>query len=112
MKKTYLNKKFRNSRNSISTFLLLSLDRYLCWWTISPRVYHPPSSQCFCHWVDTSAGGLLVPEGIVHPVVSVSALTWLIKYMETSSLIHVIINTTKVLLFQPYVTVADFGYSV
>jgi len=27
--------------------LLLSLDRYLCWWTISPRWYHPPNSQCF-----------------------------------------------------------------
>ena len=31
----------------ISTVLLLSLDRYLCWWTISPRGYHPPSIQCF-----------------------------------------------------------------
>jgi len=31
----------------ISTFLLLSLGRYLCWWTISPQGYHPPSSQCF-----------------------------------------------------------------
>ena len=27
--------------------LLRSLFRYLCWWIISPRVYHPPSSQCF-----------------------------------------------------------------
>ena len=27
--------------------LLLSLGRYLCWWTISPRGYLPPSSQCF-----------------------------------------------------------------
>jgi hypothetical protein len=24
--------------------------------TISPRGYHPPSSQCFYHWADTSAG--------------------------------------------------------
>jgi hypothetical protein len=47
---------------------------YLCWWTISPRGYHPPSSQCFYHWVDTSAGGLLVLEGIVHPLVSVSII--------------------------------------
>jgi hypothetical protein len=30
----------------ISTFLLLSLCRYLCWWTFSLRVYHPPSSLC------------------------------------------------------------------
>ena len=29
------------------TFLLLSLGRYLCWWTISPRGYHQPSSRCF-----------------------------------------------------------------
>jgi len=33
--------------NLISTFVLLSLCRYLCWWTISPRWYHPPDSQCF-----------------------------------------------------------------
>ena len=31
-----------------------------------------PSSQCFYHWVITSVGGLLVPEGIMRPVVSVS----------------------------------------
>jgi len=37
----------QNRLNLISTFLLLSLDRYHCWWTISPRGYHPPSSQCF-----------------------------------------------------------------
>jgi hypothetical protein len=41
--------------NLISTFSLLSLARYLCWWTINPRGYHPPSSQCFgtdttCFW--------------------------------------------------------------
>ena len=30
------------------------------------------SSQCFHHWVDTSAAGLLVPECILCPVVSVS----------------------------------------
>jgi len=35
--------------NLISTFLLLSLVRYLCWWTTSPRGYHPLSSQCFVH---------------------------------------------------------------
>jgi len=31
------------------------------------------------HWVDTSAGGLLVPEGITLPVVGVSAMTWFIS---------------------------------
>ena len=29
----------------------------------------------YYHWVDTSTGRLLVPEGINRPVVSVSALT-------------------------------------
>ena len=52
--------------------VFLSLGRYLYWWTISPRGYHTPSSQCFYHWVDTSTGGLLVRKGIIHPVISVS----------------------------------------
>ena len=33
------------------------------------------SSQCFYHWVDTSAGELLVPEGTNRPVASTST-TW------------------------------------
>ena len=52
--------------------VFLSLSRYLYWQTISPRVYYTPSGQCFYHWVDTSTGGLLVLEGIIHQVVSVS----------------------------------------
>jgi hypothetical protein len=40
----------------------------------SPRGDHTPSSQCFYHWVNTSVGGLLVPEGIIRPVVSVSII--------------------------------------
>ena len=36
----------------------------------------------YYHWVDTSAGGLLVPKGIIRPVVSVvSALPWFIRYI-------------------------------
>jgi hypothetical protein len=35
----------------------------------------------YYHWVDTSAGGLLVLEGIIRPVVSASALTWFIRYI-------------------------------
>ena len=58
--------------DKISKCLLLLLGQYLCWWTISPREYHAPSSQCFYHWVNTSVGGLLVPEAIMRPVVSVS----------------------------------------
>jgi len=30
----------------IFTFVILSLGRYLCWWTISPQGYRPPSSLC------------------------------------------------------------------
>ena len=32
---------------SYHTYFLLSVGRYICWWTINPRGYHPPSSQCF-----------------------------------------------------------------
>jgi hypothetical protein len=32
--------------NLIYKCLLLSLGRYLCLWTICPRVYHPHCSQC------------------------------------------------------------------
>jgi hypothetical protein len=44
---------------------------YLCWGTISTRGYLPHSIH-YCHGycVDTSAGGLLVPGGIIHPVFS------------------------------------------
>jgi hypothetical protein len=35
----------------------------------------------YYHSVDTSAGGLLVPEDIFRPVVSASALTWFIIYI-------------------------------
>jgi hypothetical protein len=31
--------------------------------------------RSYYHWVDTSAGGLLVPESTIHPVVNVS-ITW------------------------------------
>jgi hypothetical protein len=30
----------------ITACLLLSPSRYLCWWIISARGYHPPSRQC------------------------------------------------------------------
>jgi hypothetical protein len=34
------------------------------------------------HWVDTSAGRLLVSEGIIRAVVSVSVLTLCIRYLR------------------------------
>jgi hypothetical protein len=35
----------------ISTFLLLSLGWYHCWWNISPRWYHPVSSRWFISYI-------------------------------------------------------------
>ena len=56
------------------------------------------------HWVDTSAGGLLVPESIILPVVSASALTWFIRYILYCNLQFrnhaMFIIKTKVLLPQ------------
>jgi hypothetical protein len=36
--------------------------------------------------VDTFAGGLLVPECIIHIVISDSTLTWVIRYMYVLNL--------------------------
>ena len=58
------------------------------------------NNQTLQDWVDTSAGGLLFSEGIICPVFSVSALTWLIRYIYYWNLQFpsiVIINQTKVL---------------
>jgi hypothetical protein len=67
----------------------------------------------YYHLVDTSAGGLLVPEGFIRSVVSAPALTWYIRYYwNWQFLNNVIINKTKVLLLQAKVTIADFGYPV
>jgi hypothetical protein len=63
------------------------------------------------YWVDTSAGGLLIPESIIRPVDSVSALKWFIRYIyfwNLQFLNHVIIFKTKVLLLDAYMTLADF----
>ena len=57
--------------------VLLSLGGYLCWWTINPRVYHSSSSHYYYHQVDTSAGGRLVPEDTIHPIVSITITRWI-----------------------------------
>ena len=72
--------------SSAQQSVLLSLDRHHCQCTISPRGYHPPSIQCFYHWVDTTASVLLVHEGIIRPVVSVSitgSIPLLVYYYST-----------------------------
>ena len=74
----YVSKQFNYSylmvypQEYVRLSVLLPLDRHLCWWTISHREYHPSSSQCFYPWIETSAGGLLVTESIIRPVVNVS----------------------------------------
>ena len=51
---------------------------------------------------------LLVP---VLPVVNVLALTWYIRYFFFLNL-QFLNNVIKVLLYQAYMTLADFGYPV
>ena len=75
--------------NLISTFLSLPLGWCLCWWTISPRGYHPPSSQYF-------GTGLLD-----------IFITEILQFLN-----NVFINRTKILFSQAYVTLAEFGYPV
>ena len=78
----YQSSRVSNPQQSV----FLSLGSYLYWWTISPRGYHTPSSQCFYHWVDTSTGGLLVLKGIIHPVISVSitgSISLLVDYQAS-----------------------------
>ena len=64
--------------------------------------------------LDTSAGGILpvLPEGMIHPVVSASALTWYIRYIyflqKLQFLNNVIINKTKVFLPHVYMNFSRF----
>jgi hypothetical protein len=59
------------------------LCRYLCWGTISTRGYHPPSIQYWHGYcVDTSAGGLLVPGDIIHPVFNTAMVIVSILLLE------------------------------
>jgi len=70
-------------------------------------------SLYYYHWVDISAAGLLVPLVIIHPVVSVSTLTWFIGYIyywNFQFLNNVIIIKRKV--SQRKVILADFDYPV
>ena len=68
------------------------------------RAHHIWYLRFLCqHWNDTSAGGLLVLEGIIRSVVSASVLTWFIIYIyyrNLQFLNNVIINKTKVLHHQ------------
>jgi len=71
--------------NPISTYLLLSFGRYLCWWTI---YYHMPSRQWFA---------------------------WFVRYIYYWNLQfqnNWIINKTKVLLPHAWVTLSEFVYPV
>jgi hypothetical protein len=62
--------------------------------------------------IDASAGVLLVPEGIIHPVVSASALSWVNRYTcywNLQFLNNESIIKTKVLLSQAWMTLDVFG---
>jgi hypothetical protein len=53
----------------------------------------------YYQWINTSAGELLFPEGIIRPVVCASALIWFYKsiyFWNVQFLNNVIINETKV----------------
>ena len=71
--------------NMISTSVLLSLDWYICWWTISPGGYHT----------------------IIRPVVNASKLTWFILIVFLNDgMVDLLLKLikTKVLLTQARVT--------
>jgi hypothetical protein len=77
---------------AISTFSLLSLDRY------------------------HTAAGISVADGIIHPVVTVSAPTWFIGYIyyycNLQFLNNVITNLTEFLLPQAYAIFDDISHPV
>jgi hypothetical protein len=59
-------------------------DKQHIWWSLLQKLAMRTKFDIYFfnyHCVDTSAGGILVPEGIIHPVVGVSALTWFIRYI-------------------------------
>ena len=65
------------------TLAFESIDYEHVWWRYSRNVFACIIRYLlfnYYHWVDTSHDGLLVPEGIIHPVVSVSAMEWFTRY--------------------------------
>ena len=91
----------RYSRTVICVFAIgFSEERFVLWFACSVDLYCLGSASAVKYiivldyitmkssnlcsralFVDTSAGGLLVAEGIIRPVVSVSALTWFNRYI-------------------------------
>jgi hypothetical protein len=64
-------------------------EGYHTWWRLSPkRVVRTEFDIHFYYYycVDTSADGLLDPEGIIHSVVNALELTWFIRYIYYWSL--------------------------
>ena len=89
------------------------LCRYLCWGTISTRGYHPPSIQYWHGYcVDTSARGLLVPGGIIHPVFStgmvIVSIPLLGDYQYPWGVIHPVFSTAMVIVSIPLL--GDYQY--
>jgi hypothetical protein len=68
---------------STTTYVIGAYRHYSCEFESQKNCsYHNVNKSVIdISWFDTSAGGLLVPEGIISTVVGVSALTWVIKYI-------------------------------
>ena len=72
--------------SSAQQSVLLSLGRYhLLVYYQFLRGYHPPSSQCYYHWVDITASVLLVHEGIIaeQSVTITGSIPLLVYYQST-----------------------------
>jgi len=79
---TTKNAKLTKSFWVMLEFVLLSRwEVYCC--SIGESLFCCCLGFYYYHFVNTSAGGLVViPDGIIRPVVSVSALSWLLRYMH------------------------------
>ena len=66
--------KINKNKEDMCILLIYHIKTYtMCTLLISHVNYY--------HCVDTSTGGLLFPDGIIRPVVSVSTRTWFIRYI-------------------------------
>ena len=94
----------------VSGFVIFIVPTVFCNFQLSIQI----SRYSKHYWVDTSPGGLLVLAGILRSVVSAETLNWFIRYTyywNVQFLYNVIIDKTKVLHSQAYVTLEDLWLS-
>ena len=106
----YKSRSSRSWASALNYLTFQSFDFEFTWWKLFQKSVGRTKfyicvfiTTILYHWVDTSAGGLLVPEGIIRPVVGALALTWFIKYTHywnLQFLNNVSINESNVLLPQ------------